>query len=392
MPRISWINTGSEFKRIEGDFFNVDTLPVGVYEVGLWLSGWFLTRTSDKFVFNHKVYNLQRPFLDYVKQTYVNTTSNMGILMVGTRGSGKTCSAKVLANEMSLPIVIVKSMGENNGGMFSFLASFNFDCIFFFDEFEKQFSVDDSSILQFMDGVYASEYRRVCLLTTNELDINENLLSRPSRIRYVKKFGNLEKSVLEEYLNDNLKDLSAKDAIIEYVDTLTISTIDILKAVVEEVNIHGIEQFSKNKKDFNVQTGSYNYMNIYGYVPRRDYTSGTSTIKEYLKELAIFKNKGALELKFREKLNNAETAEERQEIYDERTKLFDFQFDFSYGSNLKLDKPWYKFVPGEEMMESAVLEVDLKNKIIVLGMDNWVYFHYIENPDAKPSIYNVRDL
>ena len=97
-------------------------------------------------------------------------------------------TAKILANKFNLPVIVVKSFGENNTQLIEFLASFNFDCVFFFDEFEKNFSDKDSSILQIMDGVYTSEYRRIFLLTTNETNINDNLISRPSRLRYIRRF------------------------------------------------------------------------------------------------------------------------------------------------------------------------------------------------------------
>ena len=134
MPRISWINTGSSYRRMEGDIINIPTVPPGIYEVQLDLSGWSLQRTADSFVFPYKVYNLQREFLDHVKNTYKAINGNIGVLFNGTRGTGKSVSAKILANELNLPVIIVKSMGDNNDGQISYLSSFNFDCIFFFDE------------------------------------------------------------------------------------------------------------------------------------------------------------------------------------------------------------------------------------------------------------------
>ena len=126
------------------------------------------------------------------------------------------------------------------------------DCIIFMDEFEKNFAEGNQEILQMMDGVYNSEFRKIFLLTTNELNVNDNLLGRPSRIRYVKQFGNLDKATVEEYLDENLADKSAKKDIMDFIDTLTISTIDILKSIVNEVNIHGIDGFIHYREFFNV--------------------------------------------------------------------------------------------------------------------------------------------
>ena len=89
-----------------------------------------------------------------------------------------------------------------------------------------------------IDGVY-NEKRKLYLLTTNNLYLDSNLLGRPGRICYIKQFGNLKPKAIKEYLNDNLNDKSKAEDVIKAVDTLEISTIDILKAIVDEVNIHG---------------------------------------------------------------------------------------------------------------------------------------------------------
>ena len=55
----------------------------------------------------------------------------------------------------------------------------------------------------------------------------------------MKEFGNLSEKAIKEYLDDNLKDPTKRDEILQKVDQLEISTIDILKAIVEEVNWTG---------------------------------------------------------------------------------------------------------------------------------------------------------
>ena len=110
-----------------------------------------------------------------------------------------------------------------------------------------------------MDGVYTSEYRRIFLLTTNETKINDNLISRPSRLRYIHEFGNLEPEITREYLNDTLNDKSRIEDVVDFVDTLQISTIDILKSIVEEINIFGFDKFMETKSFFNIKTAAYTY-------------------------------------------------------------------------------------------------------------------------------------
>jgi len=89
-----------------------------------------------------------------------------------------------------------------------------------------------------IDGVY-NETRKLYILTTNKLNLDENLLGRPGRIRYIKQFGNLTPKAIADYIADNLLDKSKTTQILDAVDSLEISTIDILKSIVDEVNIHG---------------------------------------------------------------------------------------------------------------------------------------------------------
>lgn len=55
------------------------------------------------------------------------------------------------------------------------------------------------------------------------------------------EFGNLDLKVVNEYLDDALQVPEARQDLLDFIDSLTISTIDILKTIVNEVNIHGIE-------------------------------------------------------------------------------------------------------------------------------------------------------
>ena len=258
--KVTWIKNGNDYQRVEGECDNVDKLPVGIYTVHLSdQRGWWLEFYREKFTFDYKIYGVDDGFIDYFMETYNNTTGNLGVMFNGTKGTGKTVTAKVMANRLNMPVIIVKGMEQFNPALMEFLSSFNFDCIYFFDEFEKNFRDDDSSVLQIMDGVYNSEYRKIFLLTTNRTRVNENLLSRPSRILYVKEFKNISKELVDEYMEDNLNDKDAKDLVFSYIDGLEVSTIDILKTAVQEVNIHGADAFKKNMKNLNADRRSMHY-------------------------------------------------------------------------------------------------------------------------------------
>lgn len=260
MEQNIWIQDGNTF--VKGSVTtkaHPEGLPKGIYEVKESMTGYYLNRLGDSFVFNYKLYGINNEFIDHFVKTYNNTTGNLGVLFNGIKGTGKTVTAEELCNRIGLPVIIVKSCKEVND-MLKFLATqINFDCIFFFDEYEKEFR-ESSSVLSFMDGVHNSQYRKIFLLTTNELDINTNLLGRPSRIRYVRSFGNLPEEITLELLNDILIDKDAVEPVLDLIRQMQIITVDLVKALAQEVNIHGKDKIDLIRKNFNLEFSNFTYI------------------------------------------------------------------------------------------------------------------------------------
>lgn len=239
-----------------------DQLPVGIYslEMDSRTGALFLEKLQDNFEFNYKMYGIQNNFIKRVLTTYYNTKGNLGILLNGIKGTGKSVTAKTICNEMGLPVILIN---KGFGGVPDFINQIQQDVVIFVDEFEKVFNKEEEngSLLTVMDGVLDNGSRRLFLLTTNHLRVNENLLQRPGRIRYLKTFVDLDKETIEMIVDDCLIYPEHREETIKFISKLELITVDIVKAVISEVNIHN-ESPEAFKDVFNVEEKDDKY-NIY---------------------------------------------------------------------------------------------------------------------------------
>ena len=354
MGKQIWLQDGNIFN--QGSATTVshpEGLPKGIYEVKLSIAGFYLSKIAESFTFGYKLYGLNKKFIDYVLKTYENTTGNLGVLLDGIKGTGKTVVAKELCNRLQLPVILVQSMGsDTNDKLIKYLSTaIDFDCIFFFDEYEKEFK-DSSDVLSFMDGTYNSIYRKVFLLTTNELNVDPNLLGRPSRIRYKKSFGNLSEEVTREILNDILKDKTAIEKVIELTHSMNIITIDLIKAIATEINIHGVEAFPDIKETFNIEFSKFSY--LYKVIQVRHYNVEFTpeNIKNLLQTYRNYK-----ELRKRD----------WDEYSDEEKKFsntWSTRFSDDFGSTIE-DKEFKYLKPGDYFEDDRILIINTEEKYLV---------------------------
>ena len=357
MSKQIWLQDGNVFS--QGSATTVshpEGLPKGIYEVKLSMTGFYLSKIAESFTFDYKLYGLNQKFIDYVLKTYKNTTGNLGVLLDGIKGTGKTVTAKELCNNLQLPVILVQSMGDSNDKLIKYLSTaINFDCVFFFDEYEKEFK-DSSDVLSFMDGTYNSIYCKVFLLTTNELKVDPNLLGRPSRIRYKKSFSNLPEEVTREFLNDILEDKTAIEKVIELTHSMNIITIDLIKAIATEINIHGVEALPDIKETFNIEFSKFFYLYREVQIRHYDLKFTPENIKNILKTFYKFKE---LKKKDWEKY----TREERK-FYNEWSS----KFSEDYGSTTE-DKELKYLEPGDRFEDDRILMVSIKEKYVITMTD-----------------------
>ena len=189
--------------------------------------------------------------IEIIKKTWNSkifrkSNKNLCCIFNGLKGTGKTISAKLLCNHYSnsLPVIIVNN--DYDGKAVDLIQSIDFECVVLIDEAEKTFDKDRRiDLLKICDGVYSNS-SKIILLTMNNLDIDKNLIDRPGRVRYIKNFGNLPEQTCKEYIRDSLKEEEDQKKIFNFVNSLGITTVDILKNIIDEFSIHGDLDLIKN--------------------------------------------------------------------------------------------------------------------------------------------------
>jgi broad-specificity NMP kinase len=241
----NWVRDGVYFYVRNGSE-TVRYLNNGVYHVkrDSQSGELFLQFLKESFEFPFPVYDLEEQFVERVATTYSHTHGNLGILLNGIKGTGKSVTAEKICNKLGLPVVIV---GHDYPNLAEFISEFEQDAVFFFDEYEKVFKnkgyEKNTTLLSIMDGAMNSTARRVFLLTTNELHVDDNLLARPGRIRYLKTFGNLSAETVAKIVDSKLQGDRKhwRDSLLCSISELELVTVDIVSALTLEVNIHDEE-------------------------------------------------------------------------------------------------------------------------------------------------------
>lgn len=239
-----WVRSGQDFMLTETSN-ETATLDKGLYNLNFNSDiGLYLSKTDEEFHFTHKLYGVETKFINHVEKQYKNSQGNLGMILNGVKGTGKTVTSKLICNKLELPVIIVSHYFAALPG---FINRIQQDVLILIDEYEKIYTAENATVLTVMDGVLSNGSRRVFILTTNSERVNENLIQRPGRLRYRKTYRDLPKEIVEEIVDDILlpERLHFRKDLIDYVSCLKLITIDIVTAVTKEVNIHDM-----SPKDF----------------------------------------------------------------------------------------------------------------------------------------------
>lgn len=226
----------------------------GVYDLK-WdrFEGRAIFTENGKLNLPDKVYELKEDtiFKARVLNNFNKNDKSVGVMLAGTKGTGKTMLAKVIAKESNLPIIIVDSQYPANR-LVTFFKQFTTPVCVIFDEIEKNFYTE--GMLDFLDGVEKTT-KKLVLMTCNELGkVSEYLQDRCSRIRYIRKYTPTDNLAFLPMLIED-KQIKNAEEVEEFIKTkFKLPSIDNINAFLNEV---------KELEDENISLDDIiKYMNI----------------------------------------------------------------------------------------------------------------------------------
>lgn len=189
--------------------------------------------------------------LNYFNKSTEGTT---GVMLSGLKGSGKTVTAKNIALQSDLPIILIDKGFRPSLLIKLFNLMSNIDACFMFDEIDKLGEdYDDDYLLKILDGANSSG-RKLVLCTCNDADnINEYLIDRCSRIRYWREFDELSTSMIQSILEDKLNDKTEIKPLTDFiVENFAVISFDNIASFVDEVNEYPEATFEELFEDMNL--------------------------------------------------------------------------------------------------------------------------------------------
>ena len=213
------------------------TLPKGNYLLKFDPREGFFLEKKDAFILPQKIYGDQSIIKRWLTSWKTNSSKNLGILLAGVKGSGKTITAQKFCMDSELPVIIINEVFHGSD-FIDFITSPKLgECIIFLDEFEKMYAKQEhqQELLSIMDGNYST--RLIFLLTVNEDRLNDYLVNRLNRIKYCKTYYDLDVDTINSVIDDILVNKDHAESIHSFFEKVNLRTFDLLVNLIKEMNL-----------------------------------------------------------------------------------------------------------------------------------------------------------
>lgn len=230
------LQSGDKF--VLADITNTyDKLPPGNYMLKFDRStfSYYLLK-KPPFSLPKKIYGDVSIVDRWLKSWKHNSDKNMGILLSGIKGSGKTVTAQKMCIDSKLPVIMISEPFEGSEFVDFLTSPILGECIIFIDEYEKVFDYDNSSdMLSLMDGMYNTKL--LFLLTVNKDYIADYMVNRLNRIKYKKVYADLDTETINGVIEDLLINKDHRNSIFKFFERVNLRTFDLLTSIIKEMNL-----------------------------------------------------------------------------------------------------------------------------------------------------------
>lgn len=237
----NFIRTGNITRHVNSNNFAVTwKLDPKIYALQRG-AGEFYLEELPAFPLPDKLYGNINRMSDRIYTTFMDRSVSTGVMLSGEKGSGKSLLAKricTMAAANGVPTLVV-SYPYCDDAFKLFIQSIDQPTIVLFDEFEKTYDQEaQAALLSLFDGVFPTQ--KLFLITCNDKwAVDVHMKNRPGRIYYSIDFVGVDESLIREYCEDNLHHTEYLSDICKLGALFPALNIDMLKAIVEEVNRYG---------------------------------------------------------------------------------------------------------------------------------------------------------
>jgi len=237
-----------------------DELPAKAYLVKFSkMTGFYLDEYGEIEIKESKVYGEHLKKVKKVLRTFQQFDRNLGVILSGNKGIGKSLFAKLLAMEAmekNMPMIVVDKYIQ---GIESYLQTIDQQVMVLFDEFDKTFGEvkvldgevePQAALLSLFDGILRG--KKLFVITCNDIrKLNDYIVNRPGRFHYHFRFEYPSAEEIQVYLTDKLDKQYYGEIrhIIEFSRKVDLNY-DCLRAIAFEIN-NG-ESFSSAIQDLNI--------------------------------------------------------------------------------------------------------------------------------------------
>lgn len=233
------ISTGAGYKIYDNSLKTYDQLPAQAYSVAFdQQTGFSLVEYSDIQI-KEKTYGVHETKVQKVANAFERAERNLGVILSGDKGIGKSLFAKMLAVEgikRGYPLIVIEHYIPT---IADFINSIDQPIYVLFDEFDKTFggrredrdSIGDpqTEMLTLFDGV--AQGKKMFIITCNNLsNLNDYLVNRPGRFHYHFRFDYPDATAITEYLADKGIEKDEIDKVIAFASKVKLNY-DCLRAI-----------------------------------------------------------------------------------------------------------------------------------------------------------------